>query len=264
MKTACASEHESIMVTSFAARASGENLQECGSYPQTSPEISSSKIGSWGGARDNSGGARANSGGVRENSGGRRDGAGRKPKPMQHLAPSSICGPRWYGVETEFRAEYDVYAVLVHLGLRCHLPRFIDRTRKNRRLPRAPVIALVIPGFVLCEFDRAETPWRQITAQPGVKRLLGVSSEFPSPARIGEVERLIAMGRAGDGVIDDDATPFPTGHARAGEMVRIEEGPFTSFQGICQESSDRGLTILAEIFGRSAVVHLRHNQVSVI
>jgi transcription antitermination factor NusG len=220
---------------------------ECGSYPAVQPEIS--KIG-WGGARANSGGA--------------RPGAGRRCKAAEPERAADIFGLRWYAVETEFRAEYDVYAAISNLGFRCHLPRFVDRSRKLKRYPRRPIIALVFAGFVLVEFDRSGMEWRRIPSLAGVSGLLGTSTEHPTAARIGEVERLIALGRAGDGVIDDDATPFPTGRARKDQMVRIDEGAFASFVGICTWSDKARLRILTDIFGCSATVELRHDQVTVI
>jgi transcription antitermination factor NusG len=271
MKTTCALETDSIMVASGSPRALGENTLECGSFDPVKPEISSSSKIGWGGARRNAGGARPNaggprpnSGGARSNSGGVRIGAGRARRADVPVVAVDNAGLRWYAVETDLRSEYDVYAAIANLGFRCHLPRFVDYSRKPKRNARLPIIALLIAGFVLVEFDRAAPGWRRIASLPNVKGLLGPTSEMPTPARVGEVERLIALGRAGDGVIDDDATPFPTGRVREGQTVKIEEGAFASFAGICQWSDKKRLRILTEIFGHAATVELRHDQVSLI
>lgn len=210
------------------------------------PEISS-KLG-WGGARSNSGGARANSG-------GRRPGAGRKPRSPE-LAASRLAasiaslrtpghgGARWYCAEVIQRLELHALEALGSYGFPAFAPRI------QRESPQGVAIVPMFPGYVLVRANLEADPWWHINHLPGIKRLLGAASGFPTPAPVGVIEALAdQVADTTDGVARREAPPQrPV--INAGSTVMITDGPFASFAGMVNWVSGRRIGVLIDVFGQ--------------
>lgn len=223
--------------------------RECGSHPAAEAEIS--KMG-WGGPR--------------ANSGGRRPGAGRKSKTLveARIAASLArvtqdpgLGDRWYCAQTHWSSGLVALDGLVRQGFAAFLPRI------ERELPdRTRVLSAMFPGYLFVRFDRDQDHWRPIASTTGIRRLFGVSPELPVPVPPGVVEALI--GRA----TRDSAVRFEPHPSLLpilpGTPIRVAEGPFADFEGICRMSGGGRVKVLIEIMGREVAFHLPRRAVEAI
>lgn len=208
-----------------------DNHPECVSHAADGAEIS--KFG-WGGARQNSGGA--------------RPGAGRKPRTVAKPAMRE-AGPRWYVLQTEPRREFQVIHDLTLAGFTVRMPMFIDNAH--------PVSHPLWPGYVFVQFDVGADDWRFVVHRPFVTRLFGADRELPTPLPIGWLETVLAMEND-DGLIDARA-PVPA--IQPGTLLRVTDGPFTSFVGVCAWSDDERVRAVLNIFGRDAPVDLPRSSI---
>jgi hypothetical protein len=138
--------------------------------------------------------------------GGRRVGAGRKPKP-QPVAFVPITGPQWFVVKTSQQAEHLTILGLSEQGFRSWFPQIA--TKQIRYGKAEKVTRPLFSGYVFAQLDLDRDPWGLIYRTAGVHSLLTNASGRPQPLRTGEIDRLMSLGRAGDGVIDNDAPSFP-------------------------------------------------------
>lgn len=191
--------------------------------------------------------------------------------------------PRWHCVETHRGAEYQVLRELTKQKFQTYLPLFVRHARSQAvgatpvqkidarhvtaRPLKAPVIRPVFPGYLFVRFDRDAVQWRPIVGTPGVRRLISYSAERPIPIPDAIVEGLQMQGRAGDGVIDSSVRPDPNWQGAVlaeGAELRIKDGPFAAFHGICQWSTTRRVSALMQVFGQESVVVLRRDQVEAV
>lgn len=185
---------------------------------------------------------------------------------------------RWYVVQTEPRREYSVFSEIAALGIRPYLPQIVSWriAYRHGRVIRAngapveePVLKPFFPGYLFVSFDVAEPGWSAIYRTRGVVQMFSRDGRpIPLPPLDRQkggwtlVEQLQARGRAGDGAIDlraDAPPPFPPG-----EIVRVTDGPFTSFQAIVQASDDARVQLLVSMFGRDCPVDLAITQVEAL
>ena len=202
-----------------------------------------------------------------------RDYATCVPTPM---ADTPECGSRggecWFVIRTVGRQENRALVSVSALGFRTYLPLIVEHA------PRRP--ARIMPlfyGYLFARFDPWRDQWGAIRAVPGVAGILStrgdpgrkgstrreeLPTEPPRPIPVPEcvVESLMARGRAGDGVIDDAAVPFADPFP-VGELARVLDGPFTSFEGICTWSSGERVKLLLDIFGRAAETEMARSAV---
>lgn len=196
--SACASANRFHSVRAFAP---GHGAPECGSIPETSPEISSSSSKrkgrggprpnsggarpNSGGPRPNSGGKRANSGGPRPNSGGKRPGGGRKRKVVwAAVQPPQVEGGAWFAVRYEPGCDLLTINRLMALGVEVlalmHQPD-----------PKRPAVP-ALPGYMFARLDMGSPNWRELPAvlRECRARLLGEDGEHPRPIPDAQIERL--------------------------------------------------------------------------
>src|ERR1700679_2103883 len=112
---------------------------------------------------------------------------------------SASVGFPWYCIYTEPRDEYRVFNGLAEIGIRGYLARGLYPQQRYGRTEH--IIRPLFPRYVLASFDLADDAWGKIRDLRGSRGLLRAPSGSPQKARHGEVERLQALGRAGDGVI---------------------------------------------------------------
>lgn len=173
---------------------------------------------------------------------------------------------RWYCWQSHPGAEFIALLELSRQGFVTHLPLFCDRHRPpvrvgGRMVRKPPPILPLFPGYGFVAFDMARDRWRCTASTRGVKQLFSYTPERPLPVPAGVVERLI--WRCGtDGYIDDDKPV--KGLIEPGTPMKILDGPFTDFVGICQMSTERRVTLLVEIMGRSAPVEVERYAAQVV
>ena len=112
----------------------------------------------------------------------------------------------------------------------------------------------VFPGYVLVNMKMSEESWYVVRNTPGVTGFVGMGNE-PSPLPPQEVAQILKRMEA-------DAPTIKVTY-KAGERVRIVDGPFNDFHGTVDEiDMDRSkVRIMVNFFGRSTPVELDFLQV---
>jgi transcriptional antiterminator NusG len=115
------------------------------------------------------------------------------------------------------------------------------------------------PGYILINMSINDESWFVVRETPGIGDFTGAGGK-PSPMLQKDVDRILKLSRPieeGPGVVKT-AIPF-----KKGDRVRVKEGYFQNFEGdvdVIDEANGR-VTVLVNIFGRSAPVELDHWQI---
>jgi transcriptional antiterminator NusG len=112
------------------------------------------------------------------------------------------------------------------------------------------------PGYILVEMNMSDHAWHVVKNTPKVTGFVGAGSK-PTPLSKDEVEQILTQVRSAA------EKPKPKYVFERGEQVRINEGPFTSFNGTVDEVNlDKNtLKVMVTIFGRATPVELDFLQV---
>lgn len=113
------------------------------------------------------------------------------------------------------------------------------------------------PGYVLVQMDMGDETWHLVKDTPRVMGFIGGTSDKPAP--ISEKEAQSILERVQEGA----ERPRPKVLFEAGEVVRINDGPFNDFNGVVEEVDyeKNRLRVEVSIFGRSTPVDLDFSQV---
>jgi transcription termination/antitermination protein NusG len=112
------------------------------------------------------------------------------------------------------------------------------------------------PGYVLVKMELTDDAYHLVKNTPKVTGFLGQQNR-PQPVSEAEVKRIL-------GVVEEAAAkPRPLISYEIGERVKVNDGPFQSFEGLVEEvDEDRGrLKVSVTIFGRATPVELEYVQV---
>ena len=112
------------------------------------------------------------------------------------------------------------------------------------------------PGYILVEMNMTDHAWHVVKNTPKVTGFVGAGSK-PTPLSKDEVEQILTQVRSAA------EKPKPKYVFEKGEQVRINEGPFTSFNGVVEDVNlDKNtLRVMVTIFGRETPVELDFLQV---
>ena len=112
------------------------------------------------------------------------------------------------------------------------------------------------PGYILVEMNMSDHAWHVVRNTPKVTGFVGAGSK-PTPLTREEVDQILLQ------VTVAAEKPKPKYTFEKGDQVRINEGPFTSFNGVVDDVNlDRNtLKVMVTIFGRSTPVELDFLQV---
>jgi transcription termination/antitermination protein NusG len=113
------------------------------------------------------------------------------------------------------------------------------------------------PGYVLVQMEMNDASWHLVKESPRVLGFIGGTSDRPAP--ISDKEANAILQRVEDGV----DKPRPKILFEPGEVVRVNDGPFTDFNGVVEEVNyeKSRLRVSVLIFGRSTPVELEFGQV---
>ncbi len=116
----------------------------------------------------------------------------------------------------------------------------------------------LFPGYVLVKMEMNDATFHLIKNTPKVTGFLG-SDKGNKPMPISEEEAARILGIVEEGV----TTPSSGVTFEIGEMVRIIDGPFASFEGVVEEVDEthQRLKVSVSIFGRETPVDLEFGQV---
>jgi transcriptional antiterminator NusG len=112
------------------------------------------------------------------------------------------------------------------------------------------------PGYVLAHMDMTEEAYHLVKNTPKVTGFLGAGNK---PAPITEAEAQRILHQVQEGV----ERPKPSVIFEIGEEVRVNDGPFQSFNGIVEDVDEERarVKVSVSIFGRSTPVELEYGQV---
>ena len=112
------------------------------------------------------------------------------------------------------------------------------------------------PGYVLVKCDLTDEVFHLIKNTDKVTGFLGSGSK-PIPIPEAEADRI--KGQVAEGV----ERPKNSVSYEVGERVRVNEGPFASFEGLVEEVDDgrSRIKVAVSIFGRATPVELEYGQV---
>jgi len=112
------------------------------------------------------------------------------------------------------------------------------------------------PGYILVEMQMSDNAWHVVKNTPKVTGFVGACAK-PTPLTREEVDQILNQ------VTEAAEKPKPKYTFEKGDQVRINEGPFTSFNGVVDEvNPDRNtLKVMVTIFGRATPVELDFLQV---
>ena len=112
------------------------------------------------------------------------------------------------------------------------------------------------PGYVLVKVDLTDEAYHLVKNTPKVTGFLG-SATRPMPVSDKEVARIV--GQIQEGV----DSPRPMISFDIGEIVKVVDGPFQSFNGTVESVDEENarLKVLINIFGQGTPVELNYTQV---
>jgi transcriptional antiterminator NusG len=112
------------------------------------------------------------------------------------------------------------------------------------------------PGYILVEMTMTDNAWHVVKNTPKVTGFVGAGAK-PTPLTQEEVDQILTQVKTAA------EKPKPKYTFDKGDDVRINEGPFTGFNGKVDEvNADKNtLKVMVTIFGRSTPVELDFLQV---
>ena len=119
---------------------------------------------------------------------------------------------------------------------------------------RRTVQRRIFPGYILVQMNMSDDSWYVVRNTPGVTGFVGMGTK-PTPLRVEEVKGIMQRMEA-------DAPKIKVTF-RAGQKVRIIDGPFNDFMGIVEEIDiDKAkVRVFVSFFGRETPVELDFLQV---
>ena len=125
-----------------------------------------------------------------------------------------------------------------------------------RRGQKVSVERKFFPGYVMVNIELNDETWHMIKNTSKVTGLLGGGGR-PVPISEAEADRILHQIKEGV------EHPRSLISFEVGELVRVCEGPFNSFNGLVEEVDDERarLKVAVSIFGRATPVELEYTQV---
>jgi transcriptional antiterminator NusG len=126
---------------------------------------------------------------------------------------------------------------------------------KQRRGSKITMLKSYFPGYVLVKVRMSDKIWSMICSVPRVSGFLGAKT--PQVVSEAEINRIMEQ------VKNADERPRSVVSFEIGEVVKVCDGPFSSFSGVIENVDDekQRLKLSIAIFGRPTPIELEFNQV---
>jgi len=179
------------------------------------------------------------------------------------MADTTTQDGKWYIVHTYSGFEKKVAQAIKDQAIRKGMGDLIQEAMvpteevvEMRRGQRVSSERKFLPGYVLVRMVVTDETWHLVKNTAKVTGFLGTGSK-PSPIRQSEADRILRQVQEGI------ERPKPSILFEIGEMVRVSDGPFASFNGMVEDiDEDKArLKVAVTIFGRSTPVELEYSQV---
>jgi len=177
---------------------------------------------------------------------------------------SSDGGMQWYVLKIQSNREKSIKQALERAirreGLEQYFGEIIiptERVAETRGGKKKVVERKLYPGYIMIQMVLNDETWYLVRGTNGVGDFTGAAGK-PIPMLDAEVQRMIK------GETESEAEPTKVSiDFSLGEMVKIKEGGFESFEGTIDaiDEASGKITVLVEIFGRPTPVELEHSQV---
>jgi|TARA_B100000959_G_scaffold125241_1_gene131512 transcriptional antiterminator NusG len=179
------------------------------------------------------------------------------------MAETTTQDGKWYIVHAYSGFEKKVAQAIKDQAIRKGMGDLIqealvptEEVVEMRRGQRVSSERKFLPGYVLVRMVMTDETWHLVKNTAKVTGFLGTGSK-PSPIRQSEADRILRQVQEGI------ERPKPSILFEIGEMVRVSDGPFASFNGMVEDiDEDKArLKVAVTIFGRSTPVELEYSQV---
>lgn len=174
-----------------------------------------------------------------------------------------MTGKRWYIVHAYSNFENKVAEAILEKAKQQKLEQLFEhvlvpteRVVEVRRGRKVDTDRKFFPGYVLVKMDMTDQAFHLIKNTPKVTGFLGADNK---PMPIPEHEAMRILNQVQEGI----EKPKQSISFDIGEKVRVNDGPFASFEGFVEEV-DEGrsrLKVAVSIFGRPTPVELEFGQV---
>ncbi len=187
------------------------------------------------------------------------EGAAAEPTPA---APASPL--RWYVVHAysgmEKAVERNIRERIERAGMHDKFGRILVPTEEVIELKngkKSVTERRFFPGYVLVEMVMDDESWHLVKHTSKVTGFVGGAKNRPAPISEAEVMKIVNQMQEGQ------EKPRPKVERMIGEMVRVNEGPFTDFNGAVEEVNyeKSKVKVSVTIFGRATGVELDFAQV---
>lgn len=113
------------------------------------------------------------------------------------------------------------------------------------------------PGYVLVNMEMNDETWHLVKSTSRVLGFIGGTADKPAPITQREADAILQRVETGAN------KPRPKTLFEAGEVVRVNDGPFADFNGVVEEVDyeKSRVKVSVLIFGRSTPVELEFGQV---
>jgi transcriptional antiterminator NusG len=188
---------------------------------------------------------------------------GRKTIPLPRISSGDYMSKRWYIVHAYSNFEKKVAESIKDRAELLNLQDKFDEVLvptehvvEVRRGRKVNSERKFFPGYVLVKCDLTDEVYHLIKNTEKVTGFLG-SGTKPMPISDAEADRI--KGQVAEGV----ERPKSSVSYEVGERVRVNEGPFASFEGLIEEVDDARsrVKVAVSIFGRATPVELEYSQV---
>ena len=118
----------------------------------------------------------------------------------------------------------------------------------------------LFPGYIMVQMDLNDETWYLVRDTSGVGDFTG-SAGKPIPMQQHEIDRMLGKEEE-----EEVAAPRIKIEFSPGDIVKIKEGTFESFEGTIDEidESSGKISVLIEIFNRTTPVELEYWQVEAV
>jgi transcription antitermination factor NusG len=124
---------------------------------------------------------------------------------------------------------------------------------------RKPVLNWLFPNYVFILFKLQDPSWRKISNTLGMRKLMSVNPETPSPVPMGVVEKLQEVyGDTGEGINDMLRPP------KVNEKGKVVQGTFRDWEGLCTLREKERIVLMLDILGGLRPVAFDEKDVMVV